>query len=318
MDLGRAPDATGCSQRSAYAAVFATLRKALADALAQGSKRLLGAYLQTLLAYPDGCTRGETVFDPATGQPLVQVPPLAEDRLYPKGQALLDLVAAEPAAAVFAQAPAAAAIAEELLVDDGWQKVVEIEPAFVVAHDNRANGNGPSVELVLSNSHHADGHGAGHAAVPVTTTRPRLRSSHCSPGRSSWPRFQSSPRAAAASRRPRPCRSSSGCWPKSGRRRWSAQDADRSSTGEAITCAAMASPACPYMWAFCVSPRTTWGQPCRNVPVCGPFFAGNYMPNLIATTSAATPLTYKKTAHPELPDAAQPQFLGGLGAKLGV
>ena len=49
---------------SAYQAVFTTLRKALADALSQGSKRLLGAYLQTLLAYPDGCTRGETVFDP--------------------------------------------------------------------------------------------------------------------------------------------------------------------------------------------------------------------------------------------------------------
>ena len=75
--------------------MFTTLRKALADALAQGSKRLLGAYLQTLLAYPDGCTRGETVFDPQTQRPLVQVPPLAEDRVYPKERALLDLVAAE-------------------------------------------------------------------------------------------------------------------------------------------------------------------------------------------------------------------------------
>ncbi len=89
------PGGTGYSQRSAYQAVFTTLRKALADALSQGSKRLLGAYLQTLLAYPDGCTRGETVFDPQTQRPLVQVPPLAEDRVYPKEQALLDLVAAE-------------------------------------------------------------------------------------------------------------------------------------------------------------------------------------------------------------------------------
>ena len=95
VDLDEVPDDTGYSQRSAYQAVFTTLRKALADALAQGSKRLLGAYLQTLLAYPDGCTRGETVFDPQTQQPLVQVPPLAEDRVYPKEQALLDLVAAE-------------------------------------------------------------------------------------------------------------------------------------------------------------------------------------------------------------------------------
>ena len=48
-----------------------------------------------LLAYPDGCTRGETVFDPQTGNVLVQMPPLAEDKLYPKEQSLVDLVAAE-------------------------------------------------------------------------------------------------------------------------------------------------------------------------------------------------------------------------------
>ena len=45
--------------------------------------------------YPDGCTRGETVFDPRTGDVIVQVPPLSENRLYPKEQALIDLVAAE-------------------------------------------------------------------------------------------------------------------------------------------------------------------------------------------------------------------------------
>ena len=93
--MDREPDATGFSQHGAYGAVFETLRAALADALAKGSKRLLAAYLQALLAYPDGCTRGETVFDPATGDPIVQVPPLAGDRLYPKEQALVDLVARE-------------------------------------------------------------------------------------------------------------------------------------------------------------------------------------------------------------------------------
>ena len=67
----------------------------LADALKAGSKRLLATYLQTLLAYPDGCTRGETVFDPRTGDVIVQVPPLSEDRLYPKEKALIDLMAAE-------------------------------------------------------------------------------------------------------------------------------------------------------------------------------------------------------------------------------
>ena len=88
-------DATGYSQRSAYNTVFEELREALAEALKAGSKRLLATYLQTLLAYPEGCTKGETVFDPRSGEIIVQVPPLSEERLYPKEKALIDLVAAE-------------------------------------------------------------------------------------------------------------------------------------------------------------------------------------------------------------------------------
>ena len=88
-------DATGYSQRSAYNTVFEELRKKLADALKAGSKRLLATYLQTLLAYPEGCTKGETVFDPRTGDVIVSVPPLSEEKLYPKEKALVDLVAAE-------------------------------------------------------------------------------------------------------------------------------------------------------------------------------------------------------------------------------
>ena len=90
-------DASGFSQRSAYDAVFDTLRAALMEVLAKGSKRLLATYLQTLLTYPDGCTRGETVFDPESEEVLIQVPPLSEEKLYPKEQALVDLVAAERA-----------------------------------------------------------------------------------------------------------------------------------------------------------------------------------------------------------------------------
>ena len=88
-------DATGYSQRSAYNTVYEELRKKLAEALKAGSKRLLVTYLQTLLAYPEGCTRGETVFDPRSGDVIVQVPPLSEDKLYPKEKALVDMVAAE-------------------------------------------------------------------------------------------------------------------------------------------------------------------------------------------------------------------------------
>ena len=88
-------DTTGYSQRSAYNKVFEELRKELANALKAGSKRLLATYLQTLLAYPEGCTKGETVFDPRTGDIIVAVPPLSEEKLYPKEKALVDLVAAE-------------------------------------------------------------------------------------------------------------------------------------------------------------------------------------------------------------------------------
>ena len=94
-DMETEEDGTGLSQRSAYDELFRTLRKALTELLAKGSKRLLATYLQTLLAYPDGCTRGETVFDPETEDVLVQVPPLSGERLYPKERALVDLVAAE-------------------------------------------------------------------------------------------------------------------------------------------------------------------------------------------------------------------------------
>ena len=88
-------DGDGLSQRGGYDELYGTLRAALADALSRGSRRLLATYLQTLLAYPDGCTNGETVFDPESEELLVQVPTLPEERLYPKEQALVDLVAAE-------------------------------------------------------------------------------------------------------------------------------------------------------------------------------------------------------------------------------
>ena len=89
------PDSYGYTQRGAYGTLYEKLREALADALAKGSRKLLSTYLQSLLAYPDGCTRGETVFDPESEDVLVAVPPLSEEKLYPKEKALLDLVAAE-------------------------------------------------------------------------------------------------------------------------------------------------------------------------------------------------------------------------------
>ena len=64
-------------------------------ALAKGSTRLLAAYLQSLLAFPDGCTRGENVVDPKDDSLIVSIPPLDQDETYPKEQALIDLVLEE-------------------------------------------------------------------------------------------------------------------------------------------------------------------------------------------------------------------------------
>ena len=70
--LDSEPDSFGYTQRGAYGTLYEKLRAALTKALAKGSKKLLSVYLQSLLAYPDGCTRGETVFDPETEDVLVQ------------------------------------------------------------------------------------------------------------------------------------------------------------------------------------------------------------------------------------------------------
>lgn len=85
----------GLSQASAYRQLASQLEDAVRQALAMGSKRLLGAYVQALLAYPDACTKGEHVVDPASDCVIASAPPLPEDHRYPKEQALLDLVEAE-------------------------------------------------------------------------------------------------------------------------------------------------------------------------------------------------------------------------------
>ncbi|MGE0600661.1 MAG: helicase-related protein [Dehalococcoidia bacterium] len=83
------------SQAAYYQQLASQLEAAVHEALAKGSKRLLGTYLQSLLAYPDACTKGEQVIDPGSGAVIAAVPPLPEGHRYPKEQALLDLVEAE-------------------------------------------------------------------------------------------------------------------------------------------------------------------------------------------------------------------------------
>ena len=64
---------------------------ALAEVLAKGPKRLLRTYLQTMLAYPDGCIRGKTVSTPPRGTCSCRSSPRSPRRgLYPKENALAD------------------------------------------------------------------------------------------------------------------------------------------------------------------------------------------------------------------------------------
>ena len=86
---------TGYSQQTAYRYLYRKIREALMEALAQGSQRLLGIYLQSLLSYPDGCTRGEKVVDPKDGKVIAELEPLDSRRIYPKEQRLLDRVREE-------------------------------------------------------------------------------------------------------------------------------------------------------------------------------------------------------------------------------
>jgi hypothetical protein len=93
MEEGGNPDEP--SQAGSYRRLAADLRQAVQQALRAGSKRLLGAYLQALLSYPDGCTREETVLDPRTNEVLGHAPALPEGRIFPKERALIELVQRE-------------------------------------------------------------------------------------------------------------------------------------------------------------------------------------------------------------------------------
>jgi superfamily II DNA or RNA helicase len=92
LPLDGETDERGLSQARCYEELASDLKRAVNEALHRGSKRLLATYLQALVAYPDACTRGETVLDPEAGGALASVPPLSSERRYPKEQALLDLV----------------------------------------------------------------------------------------------------------------------------------------------------------------------------------------------------------------------------------
>jgi hypothetical protein len=93
LDGGHEPEAP--SQESSYQRLASELRHATAAALHAGSKRLLASYLQALLAYPDACTRGETVLDSESGNVVAHAPALSDEVSYPKERALIELALRE-------------------------------------------------------------------------------------------------------------------------------------------------------------------------------------------------------------------------------
>jgi len=82
-------------QQRAYDRLKGDLLAALREALVRGSKRLLGAYLQSILVYPDAPYREEVVVDPKDDRVIARAPALDEEVVYPKEQTLLDLIARE-------------------------------------------------------------------------------------------------------------------------------------------------------------------------------------------------------------------------------
>jgi superfamily II DNA or RNA helicase/ribosomal protein S27AE len=83
-------------QYQAYDELYDQLRGALLTELQHGNRSLLAVYLQTLLTYPDRCTVGEQVYNKEE-QLIAAAPALNSDVLYPKEQAIIDLIKKEKA-----------------------------------------------------------------------------------------------------------------------------------------------------------------------------------------------------------------------------
>jgi hypothetical protein len=83
-------------QRLACDQLQTTLEAELRARLVEGDKSLLGAYLQSLLAYPNSCFREEVVRAP-DGEIVASAPALGKDRLFPKEEWLVNLATQERA-----------------------------------------------------------------------------------------------------------------------------------------------------------------------------------------------------------------------------
>ena len=79
------------SQNEAYRSFQEELLTELRNALNQGSKRLLGIYLQALLGYSDSPWVHESIKDKNSGRVLAESTPLPEAIRYPKEKEFTDL-----------------------------------------------------------------------------------------------------------------------------------------------------------------------------------------------------------------------------------
>lgn len=90
-------------QREIYQTFERELKDALDDELRKGSKKLLGAYLQSLLAYPDTPWKKESIyrFENVCGSPkkilVAEAKALSEKKIYPKEKRLIDICLKEKA-----------------------------------------------------------------------------------------------------------------------------------------------------------------------------------------------------------------------------
>lgn len=76
----------------AYAELEEKLTEAVRSALTQGSKALLGTYVNALLSYPDRPFDNEPIVHPHSGQVIATPRELPKDRLYNKERKLVELV----------------------------------------------------------------------------------------------------------------------------------------------------------------------------------------------------------------------------------
>ena len=90
-------DGTDLSQHEGYEKLENALTRHLASFIRMGSLKPAGQMLQELLTYPENCWMGTSPLDPQRQHPIVNIPALPEDHIYPKEQQLIEILKKERA-----------------------------------------------------------------------------------------------------------------------------------------------------------------------------------------------------------------------------